>query len=90
MACFSALSTRQSGHNRVMDDDKLWTARDLAFFLVYTESAVKRMVTDMPNKLPPRVDGLGKPRWHPDVVKQWAVDQNGEINTRVGRPRNIA
>ena len=76
-------------HKFVMSEMGLWTSRELADYLCYTESTVARMVTDMPHKLPPRVACLGKPRWHPDVVEQWALEQSSEINSRVGRPRAI-
>lgn len=73
-----------------METDNLWTARELARFLAYTESTIKRMVTHMPQKLPPRVDGLGKPRWHPEVVREWAIAQSmSAVNARVGRKRAI-
>lgn len=73
-----------------MDPDKLLTARELARFLAYTESTVKRMVTDEPDKLPPRVGCLGRPRWHPEVVRDWALAQStGKVNARVGRKRAI-
>lgn len=68
----------------------LWTLRELAAYLAYTESTVARMVSHQPDRLPPRVKGLGKPRWHPDVVKQWALDRStSEVNARVGRKREI-
>lgn len=74
----------------MMDDDKLLTARELAIFLAYNESTVKRMVTDEPDKLPPRVRCLGRPRWHPEVVRKWALAQStGEVNARLGRKREI-
>ena len=73
-----------------MDQDKLWTQRDLAAYLAYTESTIARMVSQQPDKLPPRVAGLGKPRWHPEVVKQWAFNQStGIVRCHTGRPRMV-
>lgn len=37
-----------------MTDDRLWTARELANFLGYSESSVARLVSQQPEKLPPR------------------------------------
>lgn len=68
----------------------LWTARELAAYLCYSEGTVARMVSQSPEKLPPRVMGLGKPRWHPDQVEKWVLEQSQpNINRRCGRPRNI-
>lgn len=72
-----------------MKTGSLWTAADLAVYLCYQESTVARMVSQCPHKLPPRVAGLGKPRWHPEQVEKWALEQSmPEINRRRGRPRN--
>lgn len=69
---------------------QLWTARELAKFLAYEESTVARMASQCPEKLPPRVRGLGKPRWHPVLVEEWARQQSlPEIQQRRGRPRGI-
>ena len=74
----------------MMDTDNLWTARELASFLVYTESTVKRMVTDEPDKLPPRVECLGRPRWHPEIVRKWAfAESTSKENDGPGRKREI-
>lgn len=73
-----------------MSEDRLWTARELAAYLAYQESTIARLVSQHPDRLPPRVEGLGKPRWHPEVVKQWTLNQShGKINARAGRPRAI-
>lgn len=66
--------------------DRLWTARDLARFLVYSESTVARMVSQEPEKLPPRVAGLGRPRWDTETVRRWVAEQS-QGRGRGGRPR---
>lgn len=72
-----------------MDEEVLWTPRELAKFLGYTESTVCRMVSQYPEKLPPRVAALGRPRWLPEVAREWArVNSEGPIG-RGGRPRDI-
>ena len=64
-----------------MTDSKLWTIRDLAAFLGYSEKTIARMVSQAPEKLPPRVFALSRPRWEPSVVMAWV---KGE---RVAKPR---
>ncbi|AEY69540.1 excisionase [Burkholderia phage vB_BceS_AH2] len=54
-----------------MTDTRLWTTRDLADFLGYSDKTVARMVSQAPDKLPPRVEGLTRPRWLPSVVIEW-------------------
>ncbi|RZK02241.1 MAG: hypothetical protein EOO76_07605 [Novosphingobium sp.] len=71
-----------------MTDETLWTARELARFLGYCESTVSRMVTQEPDKLPPRVASLGRPRWVPEVAREWARQTSAPPRSRVGRPRN--
>lgn len=70
-----------------MTDNQLWTARELAKFLAYSESTVARLVSQEPHKLPPRVEGLSRPRWLPSVVMEWASGNTGAAARR-GRPRN--
>lgn len=66
-------------------DDRLWSPRELARFLGYSESTIVRMVTQQPEKLPPRVPMLSRPRWVPSLVHEW-VRQAPRIS-RAGRPR---
>lgn len=72
-------------------DDRLWTARELAAFLGYSESTVTRMVSRAPEKLPPRVAPLGRPRWLPSAALAWVKENTGPIaiggRRRGGRPR---
>lgn len=66
-----------------LDEDRLWTPADLARFLGYAESTVARMANAEPDKLPPRVPRLFKPRWVPQVCRDWVL-ANG---VAVGQPR---
>lgn len=72
-------------------DDRLWTARELAAFLGYSESTVTRMVSQEPEKLPPRVSTLCRPRWLPSAALAWVKENTGPIaiggRRRGGRPR---
>lgn len=69
--------------------DRLWTPRELAQFIGYSESTITRMVSRAPDKLPPRVAILSRPRWDPDIVRRWVVEASlPQAQTRVGRPRN--
>jgi predicted DNA-binding transcriptional regulator AlpA len=54
-----------------MTTDRLWTIRELAAFLGYSDKTVARMVSQAPEKLPPRVLALSRPRWEPSVVMEW-------------------
>jgi predicted DNA-binding transcriptional regulator AlpA len=50
---------------------RLWTIRDLANFLGYSDKTVARMVSQAPEKLPPRVLALSRPRWDEATVMEW-------------------
>ena len=39
--------------------DALWNAEDLAAYLGYSEAAIRSMLSRNPERLPPRVQGLG-------------------------------
>lgn len=71
-------------------DDTLWTPRELARYLGYSESTITRMVSQEPEKLPPRVAALARPRWLPSAAHEW-VKSSTETNIgrtrRLGRPR---
>jgi hypothetical protein len=70
------------------DDEKLWTSRELAEFLGYSPHSIATMVTKLPERLPPRVAGLGRPRWAPSVVKAWVIEQSATGKpVKRGRPR---
>lgn len=72
----------------MLEDDNLWTPRELSQFLRYSESTICRMVSQCPEKLPPRINALGRPRWIPDVVRAWARENSFAPKRRSGRPRN--
>jgi predicted DNA-binding transcriptional regulator AlpA len=69
--------------------ERLWSCRELAAYLRYSESTIARMVSRHPEKLPPRVASLGRPRWDPEIVRQWVRDSS-RPRAKVGRPRAIA
>lgn len=54
-----------------MTTERLWTIRELADFLGYSDKTVARMVSQAPEKLPPRVLALTRPRWEPNTVREW-------------------
>ena len=66
--------------------DKLWTVRELAVYLGYTTSTLATMISRNPERLPQRVAALGRPRWHPMVVKDWAAEQSRPVRHQ-GRAR---
>ena len=70
-------------------EEQLWTAADLARYLGYAESTVTRMANAEPDKLPPRVARLFKPRWVPQVCRDWVRAQGVTVGGRRkrGRPR---
>lgn len=72
-----------------MEDDNLWTPRELSKFLGYSETSICRMVSQSPEKLPPRVAGLGRPRWVPEVAREWAKANSDSVVRRLGRPRLV-
>ena len=72
-----------------MEEDNLWTPRELSRFLGYSESTICRMISQCPEKLPPRVKALARPRWLPDVAREWAKVNSETVVTRTGRPRKI-
>ena len=69
-----------------MEQDVLWTPRELSKFLGYSESTICRMVSQSPEKLPPRITALARPRWLPEVVREWAKCYSDSPVGQVGRP----
>lgn len=71
------------------DMEGLWGPSQLARYLGYAESTVVRMATREPQKLPPRVSAILKPRWVPEVCRKWAEvhSRPAETKARIGRPR---
>lgn len=70
-----------------LTDDKLWTARELATFLGYSETTITRMVSQEPEKLPPRVGMLARPRWLPSAALNWAKENSGPV--QIGGRRRL-
>jgi len=71
------------------EEDHLWTPRELSKFLGYSESTICRMVSQCPEKLPPRVSALARPRWLPEVAREWARASSDLPRRHGGRPRII-
>ncbi|PTB29693.1 hypothetical protein C9I56_06980 [Paraburkholderia caribensis] len=70
------------------DDETLWTFRELANYLGYAPTTIQSMVTQKADRLPPRVECLGRPRWVPSVVRAWVVEQSTRPKPATrGRPR---
>lgn len=71
-----------------LEMERLWTVRELAQYLNYQESSVRTLSSTAPERLPPRVPGLGRPRWNPETVRKWALTPGVVIQKkRPGRPR---
>lgn len=66
----------------------LWGVLELAAFFNYSPKTVTTLLSRSPEKLPPRVSLLSKPRWDPGVVRQWTLEHSRPVPVkRVGRPR---
>lgn len=66
----------------------LWTPAELAQFLGYKHSTVIRMASGEPERLPPRVRAMTKPRWVPEICRKWVLEQSQPFaRPRMGRPR---
>jgi predicted DNA-binding transcriptional regulator AlpA len=71
------------------EDNYLWTPRELAKFLGYSESTICRLVSQYSEGLPPRVTALPRPRWLPEVARERARTNSNPPIARIGRPRNV-
>lgn len=82
------------------DTPRLLTAEDLAAIIHLSPNTVRAKASRSPDDLPPRVRGLTKLLWSPDVVKEWFLQQSkGEpaprvvpvvsVEPRLGRPRRV-
>lgn len=79
---------RRSEGKEMPDDDTLWTPVELAAYLGLSPATITTMCSRAPARLPPRVAAIPKPRWVPDVVRDWAAKQSGVGEKRKGgRPR---
>lgn len=73
----------------------LWTPKELAGFLGYSESTVTRMASQEPHRLPPRVAGMRRFRWVPQVCRDWAITETLRFQAQTppgkttGRRRNV-
>lgn len=69
--------------------EPLWTCRDLARYLKYQEATVQKLSSTAPERLPPKVPGLGRPRWNPETVRKWALTPEVvQKKQKAGRPRS--
>lgn len=74
--------------NAADEIENLWSFKELAAFLGYSPASVQSMVSQHPERLPPRVAGLGRPRWVPSIVRAWVIEQSTHARqTTRGRPR---
>ena len=80
------------------DTPRLLTAEDLANIIHLSPNTVRAKASRSPDDLPPRVRGLTKLLWSPDVVNEWFRKQSEAQETapriaavpgRVGRPRRV-
>lgn len=75
--------------SKALPTDRLWTCRDLAHYLNYQEATVQKLSSTAPERLPPRVAKLGRPRWHPEIVYKWVIENSNLSRQRLGRPRQV-
>lgn len=67
----------------------LWTVIELGDHLGYSPKTIATMLSRSPDKLPPRVSALSKPRWDPEAVVLWVAQHSRpSLVRRGGRPRN--
>ncbi|WP_454737625.1 hypothetical protein [Cupriavidus necator] len=72
-------------------EDEIWDVKKLADFLGYKEETVRGYSTSKPDRLPPRIAGVRRPRWLKAVVLQWAAQRSGMPDIVVHRqPEEIA
>ncbi|WP_133295651.1 hypothetical protein [Burkholderia reimsis] len=52
----------------------MWTPAQLGKFLGYKAETIRSYSTAHPDRLPPRIKGLKRPRWLRSVAMAWARD----------------
>ncbi|WP_423396074.1 hypothetical protein [Burkholderia sp. LMG 21824] len=65
---------QQVTHAAPADDDEVWTPAQLGKFLGYKPETIRGYATTHPDRLPPRISGLKRPRWLRSVAMAWARD----------------
>ena len=66
-------------------EDRLWTADDIAAYMGLSRATVFTLRSRDPQRLPPPVNDTGRPRWHPQTVRDWFAKKGAKA--KVGRPR---
>jgi predicted DNA-binding transcriptional regulator AlpA len=67
------------------EPERLWTADDLAAYMRLSRSTIFTLRSRNPGRLPPPVNDEGRPRWHPQTVRDWFAKKG---KTKAGRPRS--
>lgn len=80
------------------DTPRLMTVEELASVIHLSPTTVRAKASRSPGDLPPRVKGLTKLLWSPDVVMEWfrkqsevaePVPRTVVVPGRIGRPRRV-
>lgn len=84
------------------EDDEVWGPAELGRFLGYKKETVRSYSTQHPERLPPRIAGLKRPKWLKSVAVKWAREASIVVpvpepetlpanarKPRVGRPRKM-
>ncbi|CAK7193117.1 hypothetical protein COMNV_01330 [Commensalibacter sp. Nvir] len=73
-----------------MDDYRVIGIEELSHILPYKISTIKRLITQEPHKLPPRIATMGRPAWYLPAIKTWLANRSHELRVpRKGRPRKL-
>jgi len=67
-------TNEQQSKTAAQDDDEVWTPAQLGKFLGYKAETIRSYSTVHPDRLPPRIKGLKRPRWLRSVAMAWARD----------------
>ncbi len=66
--------------------ERLWTADDLATYMSLSRTTILTLRSRNPMRLPPPVNEEGRPRWHPQTVRDWFAKRS---RPKAGRPRSV-